>query len=162
MVYFLINYNIYALFSFKLTDLLYLWVLIPLSIILLFINKLLYYKLIIFKKMSLNEFLTTSLFATVLISIPEEILFRGLIQNYFVNIFQSDFLIVFFSSLVFAFAHILNEAKSFSFFDWNFKLVVLVFVIGLFLGYVYLATHSLFIPVIIHGFIIVISRFLNV
>lgn len=59
------------------------------------------------------------------------------------------------SSTLFGMAHILNEAKSIHSKNWNWKLVTISFVAGLYLGLLYENTGSLLLPTILHAFFVI-------
>ncbi len=103
-----------------------------------------------------------SLYASILISIPEEILFRGLIQTYLYSISYDVILPLLISSLIFGLSHILNGAKGISPSKWNGKLVVMTFLAGIFLGYSFYITGSLVVPIVLHTvFILIIKVFIK-
>lgn len=98
------------------------------------------------------------LYASVLIALPEEILFRGIIQTYFDTFFENSFVAIVLSSVVFGLAHSLNGAKKFLPKFWNWKLVTITFVAGLFLGWLLYITNNLVAPIILHTFFIVTMK----
>jgi membrane protease YdiL (CAAX protease family) len=97
-------------------------------------------------------------YASLLIAIPEEILFRGILQTYLYSFVPYAFLAVLLSSLVFGFAHCLNDAKGFGLDSWNWKLIGMTFLAGLFLGFSFYSTSSLVVPVIVHVLYILIMK----
>ncbi len=84
-----------------------------------------------------------------LFAIPEEILFRGIIQN-FLQAHLDSFLAIFISSLIFGLAHLLNGARSFHPGDWSWRFSFLVFLTGFPLGMLYHFTGSLLLPTLLH------------
>jgi membrane protease YdiL (CAAX protease family) len=98
------------------------------------------------------------LYASVLIALPEEILFRGIIQTGLSALSINGTVLIILSSAIFGFAHILNGAKGFSVTKWNWKLVIMTFVAGLFLGYAFYSTGSLIVPIMLHTLFVVIMK----
>lgn len=91
---------------------------------------------------------------TVITIVPwtEEVLFRGLLQNWFKQIFQSTAIGIFFSSLVFAFFH-------FSFLHgWtNIELLSSLFILSCMLGFIYERQRSLWASMGLHAFFNLVS-----
>ena len=113
-------------------------------------------------KVSVTQFAFITFYATVLIAIPEEILFRGYTHHFLKSLSVSPSVIVLISSTVFGMVHILNEARSFHPKNWNWKLVTLSFVAGLYLGLLYEQTKSLLLPTILHAlFVITLKVFIK-
>lgn len=84
-----------------------------------------------------------------LFALPEEILFRGVIQGFLVEHFSVAISILI-SSFVFGAAHLLNGAKSFGLNGWNWRLSSLVCIAGFPLGTLYWLTGSLLMPTLLH------------
>ncbi|MFZ2150194.1 MAG: CPBP family intramembrane glutamic endopeptidase [Minisyncoccia bacterium] len=126
---------------------------LPLSVcafISLFIaNKLVRFGNISFNKKSLFQALLIIFCYGLFIALPEELIFRGLIQNNLQAVLSPSSAIIL-SSLIFGAVHLLNGARSLHLKDWNWKLVVMSFVAGLFLGLAYFLTGSLTVPIILH------------
>ena len=88
----------------------------------------------------------------LLFAIPEEIIFRGVVQGYFLTQYVNGAAIVLFSALFFGAAHLPNGARGVSPRDWNWKFFWLSSVAGLPLGLLFLLTKSLLIPTLLHTF----------
>jgi membrane protease YdiL (CAAX protease family) len=104
-----------------------------------------YFRYIKYSKISLSIFFYTLIFA-----VPEEILFRGLIQSYLLEIFASTGVAVLLSALIFGLAHLPNGAKGASPRKWNWNFFALTFPGGLVLGAAYALTGSLFASTVLH------------
>ena len=124
---------------------------------LLIINNFLKFGKIGINKKNLSKLPLIIFYALILIAIPEEIIFRGIIQTYFQNL-TSIIAAIFLSSLVYGIAHILNGAKGLTPKKWNWKLVIMTFALGIYIGFTYFTTNSLIIPTIIHTIFIIILK----
>lgn len=101
-------------------------------------------------------------YASILIALPEEIIFRGFIQKNLQTLFQNTGLVIVFSAFIFGGAHVLNGAKNFWPREWNWKLVIMTCIAGFFLGLAYSITMSLVIPIILHViFVIALKIFIR-
>ena len=80
----------------------------------------------------------------VLVPISEEILFRGLLQNWFLKHVRSSWAIIL-TSLIFVSLH-LNGKQGLA----NIAVFVSLFVISLFLGFIYEKRRSLWSPIVLH------------
>lgn len=98
------------------------------------------------------------LFATFFIILPEEIFFRAYIQDSIASVIKSPAIVVIISSAVFGIAHILNGARGFKPGLWNWKLVLMSFVTGLYLGISYTLTNSLIVPILLHVLVTVVVK----
>ena len=78
------------------------------------------------------------------IAVPEELLFRGLVQNLLGHVLRKRWLSLFFSGLFFGATHLNNDPVG----DWRF--FVLATIAGWFYGLVYMRTRSLLAPVLTH------------
>jgi len=94
----------------------------------------------------------------VLIALPEEIIFRGFIQRYLQSNISNISVVIFLSSIIFGLAHIPNGARGFLPKQWNWKLVVMSFVAGFYLGFAYFLTGSLVVPIILHALFAVVAK----
>ncbi len=102
------------------------------------------------------------IFYSTLFAVPEEILFRGLLQTYLSSIFNSGLFIIIFSSLIFGFAHIFNGSIGLHPKHWNWKLAGIACTGGLPLGYLFLLTGSLLLPTLLHMvYLIALRLFLS-
>jgi membrane protease YdiL (CAAX protease family) len=132
------------------------------SIIALFVtNKYLQYKTVEINKNNIKKLPLVILYSTFLIAIPEEILFREIIQTYISTSASNTLLVIVLSALIFGLAHSLNEANGFSPQNWNLKLVIITFIAGLFLSYSFYLTRSLLMPTIIHTLLVVMMKTLT-
>lgn len=122
------------------------------------VNKFLYSDSLIINKKSLSQILFIIFYAVILFALPEEILFRGIIQNKIGLITSNIFIIVIFSALVFGIAHLLNGAKSLWPTNWNWRLAILTFTAGIYLSFAYFITGSLIMPIILHSLFIIINK----
>lgn len=94
---------------------------------------------------------------STLFAIPEEILFRGIIQNFF-QAHLDSFLAILISSLIFGLAHLLNGARSFHPGDWSWQFSSLAFLAGLPLGMLYWLTGNLLMPTLLHLVLVVVLQ----
>ncbi|MFA5132104.1 MAG: CPBP family intramembrane glutamic endopeptidase [Candidatus Paceibacterota bacterium] len=148
-----------TLFAFNAKDLIVLFLLLAVSLIVFFVaNYLLKFGTVGFNKRNLSRLPIIILYASLLIAVPEEILFRGIIQTHLSLFFQSTISIIVISSLIFGVAHILNGAKGLSLRNWNWKLVAMTFLAGIFLGLSFYITTSLVVPVILHILFILMMK----
>lgn len=89
-------------------------------------------------------------------AIPEEIIFRGLIQGSAESYFSSDALAIFIASLVFGLAHLPNNMGVLM--GWNWKLTAITFFAGIPLGTLFAVTGSLLSPTILHALLVVFLK----
>ena len=94
--------------------------------------------------------------------LPEELLFRGLIHNLLAKRFSktSPLLILFFSSIIFGFAHINNNDPPFIYihlfgneFPIPWAYIILSSIAGWFYGLAYIRTGSILAPAILHAMV---------
>jgi len=88
----------------------------------------------------------------VLIAIPEELLFRGIIQNLMSRVIPSSFWSLLLSSLLFGASHLNNGPGL----DWRYFLLATI--AGLFYGDAYRMTRKLISPAILHALVDVTWR----
>lgn len=147
------------LFAFNSGDITILLLLLLLSVGVFFIaNYFLRFGSICLQRTNLARLPIIFLYAFLLIAIPEEILFRGLIQTYFYSLSSHVLIAIVASSAVFGFAHILNDAKGFSPVKWNWKLVIVTFLAGIFLGIGFYITESLVVSILLHTIFIMLMK----
>jgi len=127
-------------------------------IALLIAKKLLDYGEILLNKKSLRQTILLLIYSFILFALPEEIIFRFFIQGGIQNITNNPCLAIIFSSLIFGLAHILNGASGFKPKKWNWKLVIITFIAGLYFGLAYYLTQNLIIPIIMHAILIIINQ----
>ena len=85
---------------------------------------------------------------------PEEFLFRGLLQNMLSRTSKSDFAGWWTASVLFGFSHITNLGFP------NWRYVILASIAGLFYGWTWRKTGSIFASAIVHGLVDVTWHFL--
>ena len=164
--FFLFTKNFLSYFTFQINDLMTFIIILICSLPILYIANLhIKYGELGFNKKNLKNIIPIIFYATFLISIPEEIIFRGYIQSYLENIFSSNMFLnfigpIFISSIIFGFAHIFNGAKGLKPKNWNYKLLQITFIIGIFLGIAYFQTNSLIVPIMLHTTYLLISNIL--
>jgi membrane protease YdiL (CAAX protease family) len=78
---------------------------------------------------------------------PEELLFRGLLQNILVRSAKSDLAGWWTASVLFGFSHITNMGFP------NWRYVILASIAGLFYGWTWRKTGSIFASAIVHGLV---------
>lgn len=147
------------LFVFQSNDLVLLFPIMVSAIIILFItNYFLKFGTITLNRKNVPKLPIIMLYASILIAIPEEILFRGIIQTYIYSISLNVILSIILSALIFGLAHVLNGSKGFSPEKWNWKLVAMTFLAGIFLGFSFYVTGSLVVPIVLHTLFILIMK----
>jgi len=85
---------------------------------------------------------------------PEELLFRGLLQNMLARASQSDLAAWWTASVLFGFSHITNLGFP------NWRYAILASIAGLFYGWTWRKTGSIFASAIVHGLVDVTWHFL--
>ena len=115
------------------------------------------YRKIGWQKASAVHVVLVSVYALVF-AIPEEIIFRGIIQGFIQDRIGNPFLIILISSAVFGLAHLANGAKGLSPKKWNWTLALVVFLAGFPLGLNYYFTQDLLIPTLLHVSFIMFLR----
>jgi uncharacterized protein len=95
-----------------------------------------------------NDFASVLLIAQIIVVIPlcEEILYRGLLQNWVERRLPSK-LSVIFTSVIFSLMH-LNDSQGWE----NIKIFTVILLLSLLLGFLYQKTRSLKIPILLHIF----------
>jgi membrane protease YdiL (CAAX protease family) len=111
-----------------------------------------------FKKVALTwqERLLSVLYSFAF-AIPEEIIFRGVIQS-LLQMKLGAMPALFLSALIFGFAHLPNGNKGTKIYMWNWSFAALAFYGGLLFGLVFIITESLFIPIILHAGVLIIIK----
>lgn len=115
------------------------------------LNPLLHFGRITFTPLKPTQLLWVFFYSTVLIALPEELIFRGVFQGLLQSNISITPLVILFSALIFGVAHLLNRAPSLNprFYNWN--LAIASFVVGIFLGIAFALTQSLAVPIILHS-----------
>jgi uncharacterized protein len=98
------------------------------------------------------ELLLSALGIFILIAIPEELLFRGIIQNLLEKTFRKPAFSLIATSLIFGAAHLNNGSRP----DWRYFL--LASLAGLFYGNAYQRTRGLLAPAIVHTLVDTVWR----
>lgn len=97
---------------------------------------------------------------SALFAIPEEIIFRGIIQHSLQGLTDNIFLLVLASSAIFGLAHLPNGARGINIKKWNWQFCAITFLAGLPLSIIFASTDSLFFSTILHAiFLILFSLF---
>lgn len=95
-----------------------------------------------------KSFLSILCYALLIIPI-EEILFRGIIQNYFTKRI-GIFLGIITGSVIFSLLHLPNGANGLPIVLWNWNLALAAFVGGLIFGFIFEKTKSIIYPIFAH------------
>ena len=147
------------LFVFKVQDLFLLVPVVVAAVAVLFVaNRYVRFGTIGVNKNPIAKLPFIVVYASILIAVPEEILFRGLLQTYLHSVIPNAPAAILFSSLLFGFAHSLNGAQQYGPAGWNWKLIGMTFVAGIFLGFSFYITGSLVSPILLHTIVILIMK----
>ncbi|OGE86510.1 MAG: hypothetical protein A3J48_00090 [Candidatus Doudnabacteria bacterium RIFCSPHIGHO2_02_FULL_46_11] len=95
------------------------------------------------------------MYSILLISLPEEIIFRGVIQQLIQIKTDSAVIALLFSSAIYGGVHLLNGARGIKPKDWNWTLAALVCLAGISLGLIFVLTNSLLIPILLHTLLVI-------
>lgn len=97
------------------------------------------------------------LFASVLVGLSEEFVFRGLIQSIILkdNENRKNYIVfsIIFTSTIFSLLHLMNIFKGFSNIESLINQLIFAFFMGIYLGSLLLITRQLFIVGILHGLV---------
>lgn len=104
------------------------------------------------RPLSGTQVLLSALGIFFLIAIPEELLFRGIIQNFLEKTLRIPVLALIITSLIFGAAHLNNGPKP----DWRYFL--LASLAGMFYGNAYQRTRGLLAPAIVHTLVDTVWR----
>jgi membrane protease YdiL (CAAX protease family) len=99
-----------------------------------------------------QEMVLSTVGVFILIAIPEELLFRGIIQNLMHRMIPNPFWSLFLSSLIFGASHLNNGPRP----DWRYFLLATL--AGAFYGDAYRKTQKLISPAILHTLVDVAWR----
>ena len=108
------------------------------------------------KKINPKKFLI-SLIYIIIVSIAEELIFRGIVQNAIFYLSPNISIGLLISSLIFGLSHLPHDAKGTNYKLWNWRFALVAFVAGLFLGLTYLETASMINPIIVHFLVLLFS-----
>ena len=140
-------------------DILYFLISLALSLICLFlVNILLEYGKFRLNEMRLINLVLLPVYAFILFALPEEIIFRYVIQGILLGGSVHPFWVILLASVVYGFAHMLNGAGGMHPRVWNWRLVIMTTTLGVFLSALYHVTSSLLLPIILHGIYILIDQ----
>lgn len=120
------------------------------------INKIYGNRSLQYRKISLFSSIKIVFYAMAF-SIPEEIIFRGIIQGY-LGLFIVPMFAITCSALVFAVAHLPNGASGYRLHQLHWRFAVVTFLLGLALGWLYFITQSLTMPILLHALYIVLYK----
>ena len=115
------------------------------------------FRKITWQQANFSKIVLTSVYA-IAFAVPEEILFRGIVQGVLLQFVDSAFLIILISSAIFGLAHLPNGARGFHSKDWNWNFAFVVFLAGLPLSLIFAITHSLLIPTLLHAFLLIFFK----
>jgi membrane protease YdiL (CAAX protease family) len=101
-----------------------------------------------------KSFVPLSIAILLFTAFPEELLFRGLLQNFLSRATKSETVGWITSSVLFGFSHITNMHFP------NWRYVLLAFIAGLFYGWTWRKTGSIFASAIVHAFVDILWHFL--
>jgi len=101
-----------------------------------------------------KSFLPLSIAILFFTAFPEELLFRGLLQNFLSRATKSETVGWITSSVLFGFSHITNMHFP------NWRYVLLASIAGLFYGWTWRKTGSIFASAIVHAFVDILWHFL--
>lgn len=91
-------------------------------------------------------------------AIPEEILFRGIIQNFLQSIILNSIMALIASAIVFGVVHLPNGSKGLKIKEWNWSFALFAFYGGLLFGSIYMLTGSLLIPTLLHASVLIFIK----
>ena len=94
----------------------------------------------------------------VFFAVPEEIIFRGIVQGALQNFINNTLVLVVISSAIYGLAHLPNEAKGLRIRDWNWRFALVAFIAGLPLSFIFAITQSLLIPTLLHAFYLIFFK----
>lgn len=141
-----------SFYAFKAADLFLIFPLVVAAVISFFlINLGIHFGTFKIRREGFFKVILTILYLLVVIAIPEEILFRGIIQGLIIEPRVVDLMgVVVVSASIFGLAHLPNRAVSLQPRDWNWKLAVVAGVGGIFLALAFILTGSLVVPTLLH------------
>jgi membrane protease YdiL (CAAX protease family) len=100
-----------------------------------------------------------TLIYSVVFAVPEEIIFRGIIERSINSFSHNMWLAIVLSAVIFGAAHLLNGATNFwPPLGWDWPFMGMTFVAGLFLAFAYIRTGSLVTPILLHSAFIIVSQ----
>jgi membrane protease YdiL (CAAX protease family) len=116
-----------------------------------------HFRKIKWQKLKFSQIILIFIYA-LLFAIPEEIIFRGIIQNFLQNYLDNIVVAIIISSGIFGLAHLPNGGKGLHPKDWNWRFAVVTFLAGLPLSVIFAITGSLLIPTLLHAFFLIFFK----
>ena len=107
--------------------------------------------------LSLLQIFQVTLYA-LLFAIPEEMIFKGIIQGSLQTAISNTLIAVFISAVIFGAAHLPNGASGLHPKDWNWRFATATFLVGLPLGLIFAITGSLLIPTLLHALLLIFFK----
>ena len=107
--------------------------------------------------LSLLQIFQVTLYA-LLFAIPEEMIFKGIIQGSLQTAISNTLIAVFISAVIFGAAHLPNGASGLHPKDWNWRFASATFLVGLPLGLIFAITGSLLIPTLLHALLLIFFK----
>lgn len=99
-----------------------------------------------------KNFFLIAIAVFLLTALPEEFLFRGVIQNAFQRIITNQQLALIITSIIFGFAHLNNKGGKFwPPADWNWKYILMATIAGYAYGLLFMKSRSIWPSVGLHG-----------
>lgn len=124
------------------------------------VNQFVHFGDVVLQRKDISDILLIIFYASVVIALPEEIIFRWYIQTSIQSVIPSIGIVIVLSAIIFGLAHALNGSYNFLPSGWNWKLVTMTFVAGLYLGVAYFLTNSLLVPTMLHAFFVILLKLL--
>lgn len=124
------------------------------------LNLLFNFRKMYWQNLRLSQIVWITIYA-LLFAIPEEIIFRGIIQGTLHHYINSVFFVVIISSAIFGLAHLPNGGKGWHPKNWNWNLATITFLAGLPLSLIFALTNSLLIPTLLHAFFLIFYKLLT-
>jgi len=121
------------------------------------LNLFFHFRKIMWQKLELSQIVLVVIYA-LLFAVPEEIIFRGIAQNFLQNSLDSVMIVIIISSGIFGLAHLPNGGKGSHPKDWNWRFAVVTFLAGLPLSTIFAITGSLLIPTLLHAFFLIFFK----
>src|SRR3989344_9687248 len=121
------------------------------------LNIFFHFRKIKWQKLEFSQIVLIIIYA-LLLAVPEEIIFRGIVQNFLQNSLDSVMIVIIISSGIFGLVHLPNGGKGLHPKDWNWQFAVVAFLAGLPLSIIFAKTGSLLIPTLLHAFFLIFFK----
>lgn len=121
------------------------------------LNSFFHFRKIGWRNLKFSQIVLATTYAA-LVAVPEEIIFRGIIQSTLQNSIHNLLMVAVISSAIFGLAHLPNGASGLHPKDWNWPLVTVSFLVGLPLSLIFAITNSLLIPTLLHAFFLIFLK----